>query len=213
VNWITSGIVWLQANWVDIVLRAGAAALLFAGALVAGSVLGRWAERTLRSRRGRAHTLAATLRTLVKLAAALFGAVVALEQLGVNLGAMLAGAGIIGLAIGFGAQSLVKDVIAGFFLIFDGALDEGDYVEIGETIGVVEEIGLRMTKLRSDDGQLWYIQNGEIRSVGNFSRGPESEDAASKAAARAAAKRAAPSEPEPDEALETIADNTVGASR
>ena len=169
-NWFKSGFTWLEAHWVDIVLRLGVAVLLFSVALGLGTMLGRWAERALRTRRGRAHSLAGTMRTLVKFSAGLFGAVVALDQLGVNLGAVLAGAGIIGLAVGFGAQALVKDVISGFFLIFDGALEEGDQVEIGGMSGVVEEIGLRVTKLRSENDQLWYVQNGEIRTVGNFSR-------------------------------------------
>lgn len=155
----------------DIVLRFGVAVLLLTLALAAGSVFGRWAEKQLRTRRGRAHSLAATLRTVIRLSAGAFGAVVALDQLGVNLGAILAGAGILGLAIGFGAQALVKDVISGFFLILDGAIEEGDQVQIGAMRGTVEEIGLRVTKLRGENDQLWYVQNGEIRTVGNFSRG------------------------------------------
>jgi moderate conductance mechanosensitive channel len=170
VDWLKSGFVWLEAHWVDIALRLGVAVLFFCAALGVGAMLGRWAERALRTRRGRAHSMAGTMRTLVKFAVGTFGAVVALDQLGVNLGAILAGAGIIGLAIGFGAQALVKDVISGFFLIFDGALEEGDQVEIGGKSGLVEDIGLRVTKLRGQKGELWYIQNGEIRTVGNFSR-------------------------------------------
>lgn len=169
-NWLKSGLLWLEAHWVDILLRLGVAVLLFCIALGIGSMLGRWGERALRTRRGRAHSLAGTMRTVVKFSAGIFGAVVALDQLGVNLGAVLAGAGIVGLAIGFGAQALVKDVISGFFLIFDGALEEGDPVQISGMSGVVEEIGLRLTKLRGQNGELWYIQNGEIRTVGNFNR-------------------------------------------
>ncbi|MFW6087854.1 MAG: mechanosensitive ion channel family protein, partial [Myxococcota bacterium] len=85
--------------------------------------------------------------------------------------AVLAGAGVLGLAIGFGAQSLVKDIISGFFLIFDDALGEGDIANVGgEVTGVIESVGLRITKVRALDGQLWYIQNGEIQRVGNYSR-------------------------------------------
>jgi small conductance mechanosensitive channel len=105
---------------------------------------------------------------MVLLAAA---TVIALDHLGVRIATVLAGAGIIGLAVGFGAQALVKDVISGFFHIVQGVLAVGDVVQVGEVKGVVEDVGLRITKVRAFDGELWYVPNGSIDRVGNFNRG------------------------------------------
>jgi small-conductance mechanosensitive channel len=94
-----------------------------------------------------------------------------LSTFGINLGPVLAGAGILGLAIGFGAQSLVKDVITGFFLIFERQLEVGDIVEInGVTQGTVEEVGLRITKIREYNQRLHYLANGTITEVTNYNR-------------------------------------------
>jgi len=92
-----------------------------------------------------------------------------LDIFDVPIRTMLAGAGIAGVAIGFGAQSLVKDVIAGFFIIFEDQLSVGDYIEIGAIEGDVEVIGLRSTKLRSFYGQTYVIPNGQINIVTNYS--------------------------------------------
>src|SRR5699024_11522937 len=92
-----------------------------------------------------------------------------LDTFHVPIKTMLAGAGVVGLAIGFGAQSLVKDVIAGFFIIFEDQFSVGDYIETGEMEGDVEVIGLRNTKLRSYFGQQYVIPNGKQDSVTNYS--------------------------------------------
>lgn len=92
-----------------------------------------------------------------------------LSQVGFNLAPVLAGAGVLGLAIGFGAQSLVKDVITGFFIIFEDQFGVGDVVQIGSNKGTVEEIGLRITRLRSWTGEVHIIPNGSIAQVTNFS--------------------------------------------
>ncbi|WP_340415235.1 mechanosensitive ion channel family protein [Pseudogracilibacillus sp. ICA-222130] len=92
-----------------------------------------------------------------------------LDIFDVPIRTMLAGAGIAGVAIGFGAQSLVKDVIAGFFIIFEDQFSVGDYIEIGDIEGDVEVIGLRSTKLRSFYGQTYVIPNGQINIVTNYS--------------------------------------------
>ena len=94
----------------------------------------------------------------------------ALDQLGIDIKALLAGAGVLGLAVGFGAQTLVKDWISGFFLIFDGVVKKDDLVTVQGQTGLVEEVGLRMTRVRSYDGVLWYIPNGQVEIVGNSSR-------------------------------------------
>lgn len=89
---------------------------------------------------------------------------------GVNLGPLVAGAGIIGVALGFGAQDLVKDVISGMFMLVEDQYGVGDVVDIGQATGVVEELGLRTTRLRDVTGTLWHVPNGEITRVGNMSQ-------------------------------------------
>lgn len=142
--------------------------ILFVAWIVA-RVFSSAAERTLSRRENK--TLAPVARGLVKVFVVGIGAVMALDHVGIDVAALLAGAGIAGLAVGFGAQSLVKDVISGFFLIFDDVLRSGDIANVGPATGVVEEVGLRMTKVRSFDGQLWHVPNGNISNVGSFSRG------------------------------------------
>jgi small-conductance mechanosensitive channel len=92
-----------------------------------------------------------------------------LDTLGVEVKAILAGAGIVGLAVGFGAQNLVRDVITGFFIILEDQFAVGDYVRIGNFEGYVEEIGLRTTKIKSWTGELHILPNGTITQVTNFS--------------------------------------------
>ncbi|MFT6290039.1 MAG: small conductance mechanosensitive channel [Ilumatobacter sp.] len=93
-----------------------------------------------------------------------------LSELGLNLGPLLAGAGILGVALGFGAQSLVKDCISGLFMLMEDQYGIGDVVDLGEAVGVVEEIALRTTVLRGIDGTVWHVPNGEIQRVGNKSQ-------------------------------------------
>jgi len=92
-----------------------------------------------------------------------------LSVIGIDVKGLLAGAGIVGLAVGFGAQSLVKDIITGFFIIFEDQFSVGDFVRIGQFEGVVEQIGLRTTKLKSYTGEVNIIPNGSIIEVTNFS--------------------------------------------
>jgi len=92
-----------------------------------------------------------------------------LEALGIKVQALLAGAGIVGLAVGFGAQNLVRDIITGFFIIFEDQFSVGDYVRITNFEGTVEEIGLRTTKIKSWTGELHILPNGSINEVTNFS--------------------------------------------
>ena len=92
-----------------------------------------------------------------------------LSTLTINVSAILAGAGIVGLAVGFGAQSLVKDVITGFFIIFEDQFSVGDIIRVGQFEGTVEEIGLRTTKIKNWTGELHIIPNGNILEVTNFS--------------------------------------------
>lgn len=93
-----------------------------------------------------------------------------LAELGVDLAPLLAGAGVAGLAIGFGAQSLVKDTFSGIFILLEDQYAVGDIVDLGEATGVVENVSLRVTRLRSVDGVVWHVPNGEITRVGNMSQ-------------------------------------------
>jgi small-conductance mechanosensitive channel len=152
--------------------RLFAAALIIVVAWLAARVA-RPALRKLlaRGKSSRARTLQPLVQALVSVALLGTGVVLSLEQLGFDLTAVIAGAGVVGLAVGFGAQSLVKDVLSGFFLIFDGVLETGDHVDVDKVSGTVEELGLRLTKIRADDGKLWYVPNGQILVVGNTNRG------------------------------------------
>jgi small conductance mechanosensitive channel len=94
----------------------------------------------------------------------------ALSAVGVDIAPLLASAGIVGVALGFGAQTLVKDYISGLFLILEDQYGIGDDVEIGSVRGKVEAVAMRTTRVRDNTGALWYIRNGEILNVANFSQ-------------------------------------------
>jgi moderate conductance mechanosensitive channel len=93
-----------------------------------------------------------------------------LDALGVELAPLLASAGVVGIAIGFGAQSLVKDFFSGFFLLVEDQLGVGDVVDLGDASGTVESVTLRRTRLRDVSGTVWHVANGEIRRVANRSQ-------------------------------------------
>jgi small-conductance mechanosensitive channel len=93
-----------------------------------------------------------------------------LSELGFNLGPLVASAGVIGVALGLGAQTLVRDVLAGMFMLVEDQYGVGDQIETMDVVGVVESVGLRITTVRSLDGTLWYLRNGEILKIGNKSQ-------------------------------------------
>lgn len=95
----------------------------------------------------------------------------ALDSAGVSLGPVLASAGIGGLAIGFGAQSLIKDVISGAFLVFEDQFGVGDRINVGVLEGTVQHVGFRTTRIQDGNGEIWYIRNGEIVTLGNQTQG------------------------------------------
>jgi moderate conductance mechanosensitive channel len=115
-------------------------------------------------------TVAPLLKNLLRYCIIFVAGVVVLRVLGVDPTPIIAGAGVVGPAVGFGAQTLVKDVISGFFLLFEGLIAVGDVISFGNSAGVVEEVGLRVTKYRTFTGELWVIPNGEIRAFGNSNR-------------------------------------------
>ena len=118
----------------------------------------------------RAKTLAGVAASLVRILVFSIAALMILDTLGINLGPFLAGASIVGVALGFGAQSLVRDFLSGFFILAEDQYGVGDTVTVAEVLGTVEEVNLRTTRLRGMDGTVWYVPNGEIRKVGNSAK-------------------------------------------
>ncbi len=118
----------------------------------------------------RANTLRSIMVSVVRYTLYFIGAVTALGLLGVETSSIVAAAGVGGLAVGFGAQNLVRDVITGFFIIFEDQFGINDFVQVAGVSGVVEDIGLRATKIRSYTGELHIVPNGEISQVTNYNR-------------------------------------------
>jgi small conductance mechanosensitive channel len=118
----------------------------------------------------RTRTIATVFDNFTSWAIAITALVMILSALGVNVGALIAVTTILGAAIGFGAQSLVKDLLAGIFIVFEDQYGVGDWVEIGSVSGEVEKVGLRVTEIRDIHGTLWFVRNGEINEVGNASQ-------------------------------------------
>lgn len=118
----------------------------------------------------RAETLAGVAISLVRIVVWTVAVLLVLGEFGLNLGPLLAGASIVGVAVGFGAQSLVKDFFSGFFILIEDQYAVGDLITISDQTGTVEEINLRVTRIRANDGTVWYVPNGEIRKVGNSAK-------------------------------------------
>jgi small-conductance mechanosensitive channel len=135
---------------------------------VAGTVA---AVPTTPRRTQRARTIGSVLRSLSSVVVLIIGSIMVLAEFGVNLGPILASAGIVGVAVGFGAQNLVRDFLSGMFMLLEDQYGVGDVVDVGEASGVVEAVGLRITTLRDVNGTVWYVRNGEILRVGNKSQG------------------------------------------
>ncbi|HEU0129576.1 MAG TPA: mechanosensitive ion channel domain-containing protein [Mycobacteriales bacterium] len=123
----------------------------------------RWEQRT--------RTLSGTLVSVTGVVIWATAFVTVVGQLGFNLGPLLAGAGVVGLAVGFGAQQLVRDVISGFFILVEDQFGVGDTVTMGGISGTVESMTLRLTRVRGDDGVLHHLRNGDLGTVSNSSRG------------------------------------------
>lgn len=118
----------------------------------------------------RTRTLGAVLRSIASITIYSLAVMMSLSEFDVNLGPLIAGAGIVGVAIGFGAQSLVKDFLSGVFMLLEDQYGVGDVIDVGDTVGVVEEVKLRSTQVRDINGTLWHIPNGSIRRVANMSQ-------------------------------------------
>ena len=121
-------------------------------------------------RTARASSIAAVVTSTVTVAIWVIATLLVLGEIGVDLAPLIAGAGIAGVALGFGAQNLVKDCVSGLFMLIEDQYGIGDSVDLGVASGAVEKITLRTTVARGQDGTLWHVPNGEIRRVGNRSK-------------------------------------------
>lgn len=119
----------------------------------------------------RAETLGRVFRYLVAVVVSLIAGMLVLGELGVSVAPILGAAGVVGLAVGFGAQSLVKDYFTGFFLLLENQIRQGDVVKLGDHAGLVEVVTLRYVQLRDYDGNVHYVPNGYITTVVNMTRG------------------------------------------
>jgi moderate conductance mechanosensitive channel len=127
-------------------------------------------EQTLLNerRQQRAETVSSLLQSVTTTVLSAVLVLMVLSLLGFNILPVLASASILGVALGFGAQTLVKDFIAGIFMILEDQYGVGDVVDLEKATGTVEAVGLRVTRLRGDDGTIWYVRNGEVLRVGNL---------------------------------------------
>ena len=136
-----------------------------------GSVLLKANPLATARRAQRARTIGSVLRSTASIVVGSIAFVLVLDALGVNLAPFIASAGIVGVAVGFGAQSLVKDFLSGLFMLLEDQYGVGDVVDVGPATGTVEAVGLRVTKLRDGEGTLWYVPNGSMVRVGNKTQG------------------------------------------
>jgi small-conductance mechanosensitive channel len=137
----------------------------------AGRVIAQATGAAHERHRQRTLTMGSLLRSIVTFVVALITVLTVMQLVNIPLGPLLASAGVGGVALGFGAQSLVKDFLSGIFMIFEDQYGVGDVVDTGEATGTVEEVTLRVTRLRDANGVVWYIRNGEIVRIGNKSQG------------------------------------------
>jgi hypothetical protein len=122
-------------------------------------------------RKQRVRALGAVLNSVASIVIVFIGGYIVLGDFGVDLAPLLASAGVVGVAIGFGAQSLVKDYLSGIFMLVEDQYGVGDVITVGDATGTVENVTLRLTRLRDVNGIVWHIRNGEIDTVGNESQG------------------------------------------
>ncbi|KAA1418103.1 mechanosensitive ion channel family protein [Mumia zhuanghuii] len=156
---------WLVNRIIDRIVRTAAA----------GTVPGARAAETLspalhERREQRARSMGSLLKNISTIVIFTVVAFMVIATLGYNIAPLLASAGILGVALGFGAQSLVKDFLSGIFMILEDQYGVGDVVDLGDAIGTVEAVSMRVTRLRDVNGTVWYVRNGEIIRVGNQSQ-------------------------------------------
>ncbi|HZP29083.1 MAG TPA: mechanosensitive ion channel domain-containing protein [Acidimicrobiia bacterium] len=123
----------------------------------------------------RAETISSVLRNVTAVVIWTIALLIVLGELGVDLAPLIAGAGIVGVALGFGAQTIVRDYLAGLFVVLEDQYGVGDVIDAGAATGTVEWVSLRLTRLRDAEGVIWHVPNGEIKRVGNRSQRREGE--------------------------------------
>jgi moderate conductance mechanosensitive channel len=137
----------------------------------AGKVLATATGMAGERQRQRVETVGSLLRSITTAVVITLVALTVMDMLHIPIAPLLASAGVAGVALGFGAQSLVKDFLSGVFMIFEDQYGVGDVIDTGEAVGTVEEVTLRITRLRDANGVTWYVRNGEIIRIGNRSQG------------------------------------------
>src|ERR1700722_15389170 len=189
-GWLYDLLVWVGIDHAtarhlqEVVVKPVAVVMIFLVAMGVGwfgsRIIRRWIGAVARRAMGRtdspraaarAVTITAMVANIWRVVIGVIAFFVALGTLGINLTPLLAGATVVGATIGFGAQSMVRDLLAGFLLIIEDQFDIGDSLTIGTTSGTVEDLSLRVTRLRGVDGTVWFVPNGEIRLLANTSRG------------------------------------------
>jgi len=170
---------WILHRLVDRVVRSAERPIVpdrIAARVVGNGVLGRSAEHASADVAGatrraqRARTIGSLLKSIVSGALVAIATTMILSELGFNIAPILASAGIVGVAIGFGAQTLVKDLLSGIFMIFEDQYGVGDVIRVNDVQGTVEAVTLRVTRLRDGNGTVWYVRNGEVTKIGNMSQ-------------------------------------------
>ncbi|MGW9412356.1 mechanosensitive ion channel family protein [Arthrobacter cupressi] len=136
----------------------------------------KWVQPAFRAldherRSQRAHTIGSLLTSVLSVVVAVIVIIYVLKFLNVDIAPLLTSVGILGVVIGFGAQQLIRDFLAGIFITIEDQYGIGDVIVTAEVVGTVESVGLRITRLRAEDGAIWYLRNGEILRVGNRSQG------------------------------------------
>jgi len=159
--------------------KIGISILIFLSVYFITKIVNKVIDKTILNRKSlstiestnRIITMTHTIKRIVKYVLLFFALVISLDMFGVNTASLIATLGIGGFALTFGAQSLVKDMITGFFILIENQYSVGDYVQIGSKEGIVEELGIRITKIRDFTGELHIIPNGSITEVTNKTRG------------------------------------------
>ena len=164
---------WLLRRLIDRVVRTmtSKSAQRLAESGRAGKVLATATGMAGERQRQRVETVGSLLRSITTAVVITLTALTVMDMLHIPIAPLLASAGVAGVALGFGAQSLVKDFLSGIFMIFEDQYGVGDVIDTGEAVGTVEEVTLRITRLRDANGVTWYVRNGEIIRVGNRSQG------------------------------------------
>lgn len=169
-DWSVAASVGRVAGRLGLVLVLALVGVRLADVVVARLFRARPGTRVWQVEESRSRTLASLLRSAIRYTVTILAGLTVLDLLGVDTKSLLGGVAIAGLAVGFGAQNLVRDIISGFFIIYERQYDVGDYIKAAGVAGVVEEVGLRVTKLRDWSGEVHVIPNGQIDITTNLSR-------------------------------------------